>query len=809
MNLLRALPVRTKLPLIIVGLCLATGILMQVVTIVQIAADSRSRVQEEFQGLAAARRDALAKEVLDTEVNLTLVADTSEVASALGAFSSAYRLIEDPTAVLHRAYIDTNPNPVGQRDILDKGNGPEIYHMQHASFHPAMRKMLKMLGLYDIFLFDAEFNNIYTEAKEADFAASFASGPLAESGLGRALRRAEQTEAGRVVFSDFEPYAPSQGIHAAFVVTRVVAKDGITLGYVAFQLNTGALAEIMDDRSGLGETGTAYLVGMSGGDGVTSDFLLGTGVANQTGVDANAVIGSLDRAKVTPQIAAVRAGQDGFFADVVVSGGETGFAYAMILDHDAIRWGVIVERDAEEVFAALDALLIKIALIGLVVAAVVTAIAYFFARGITGPIGRISTALDSIANGDLNITIADAGRADELGVMAQSATGLLDKLMVAKLAEEERERLAVDLRHVVESLSAGLQDLAMGDLSHPITQAFPSEYDALRTDFNSTLDRLAETISQVVVASHSIRARSTDLRTASEDLSRRTENQAAALEETAAALDELTISVKSASDGAREVEGIVRQARKSAEESGVVVQGAVAAMAEIEKSSEQISQIIGAIDDIAFQTNLLALNAGVEAARAGDAGKGFAVVASEVRALAQRSSAAAKEIKALIATSAQHVGRGVDQVGKAGVALQTIVGSVANISTLVSTIATGATEQSAGLAEINIGVTQLDQVTQQNAAMVEGSIAASHALQQDASGLADMVSRFKMALAGRKASSEFGSEVAPEFAPEFAPEIALSQFVPLGFEGAGSKVPGAEALARTAAAGGKAAWQDF
>ena len=356
--------------------------------------------------------------------------------------------------------------------------------------------------------------------------------------------------------------------------------------------------------------------------------------------------------------------------------------------------------------------------------------------------------------------------------------------------DAERETLQT----VITALSDGLQDLSAGNLSRPLTQSFGPDYDELRLDFNATLDKLAYTIVQVVDASQGIRARSTAISTSSEDLSRRTENQAAALEETAAALDELTASVKSAANGAREVEGIVRKARAEAEVSKAVVDGAVAAMSEIEKSSQQISQIIGSIDDIAFQTNLLALNAGVEAARAGDAGKGFAVVASEVRALAQRSSSAAKEIKALISTSAEHVKRGVDQVGKAGEALTKIVGSVTGISTLVTGISSGAAEQSTGLAEINIGVTQLDQVTQQNAAMVEESTAASHALQQDAAALASMVATFilpaQMAVA----------------ATEPAAAASFDRYTPIA---APAMAPQPRPMAMAVGSAAKGEWQDF
>jgi methyl-accepting chemotaxis protein len=387
------------------------------------------------------------------------------------------------------------------------------------------------------------------------------------------------------------------------------------------------------------------------------------------------------------------------------------------------------------------------------------------------------------------VTGADGRRIGAIGLQLS-----LDRLVsiATDPMEQERARLQADQQPVVDVLSVGLQNLAAGNLQDALSEEFGGNYETLRGDFNRTLDKLNGTIAQVVDTAETIRTRSTEISSASEDLSRRTENQAATLEETAAALDELTSSVKSAAKGAREVENIVRQARREAEESGAVV----SAMTEIERSSDQISQIIGVIDDIAFQTNLLALNAGVEAARAGDAGKGFAVVASEVRALAQRSSAAAKEIKTLIGTSTQHVGRGVDQVGRAGKALASIVNRVAHISTLVSDIAAGASEQSTGLAEINIGVTQLDQVTQQNAAMVEESTAASQSQHQEASDLAALVARFALREGGRS--------------PAIV-DLARHQTAPERQAGRSRSTPQREVRAKPAVGGGatRGVWQDF
>ena len=336
-------------------------------------------------------------------------------------------------------------------------------------------------------------------------------------------------------------------------------------------------------------------------------------------------------------------------------------------------------------------------------------------------------------------------------------------------AEEESARLLVDQAHMIDALRSALERLSEGDLTRQIETPFAGDNDQLRNDFNAAVARLHDTISAVTSRAATIRGEVEEISSAADDLSRRTEHQAATLEETAAALTEITASVSSAAEGARQANEVVSQARKNAEESGGVVRDAVAAMGEIADSSKQISSIISVIDDIAFQTNLLALNAGVEAARAGDAGRGFAVVASEVRALAQRSSDAAREINALISASGDHVTRGVTLVGDAGSALEQIVASVSNISEHVSGIAASAQEQSSGLAEINAAMSQLDQVTQQNAAMFEETTAASQTLSSAAGELSTAVARFRVSGTDHPASPA-RSLAAPTEHPRPAPQ---------------------------------------
>jgi methyl-accepting chemotaxis protein len=391
-------------------------------------------------------------------------------------------------------------------------------------------------------------------------------------------------------------------------------------------------------------------------------------------------------------------------------------------------------------------------------------IAMFMAQaGITAPMARLRGRMETLAAGDTQDEIAGLDRRDEIGRMATAvavfrsnaiersrleAKAVQDRSLTdAERAERERSKAAeaASLQEAVEALGNGLERLAGGDLASIIERPFVENLDGLRRDFNNSLDKLNDAMQAVGTNARAINAGANEIRSSADDLSRRTEQQAASVEQTAAALEEITTTVRDAAKRAEEASQLVARTRANAEHSGGVVRNAVDAMQQIAKSSGEIGNIIGVIDDIAFQTNLLALNAGVEAARAGEAGKGFAVVAQEVRELAQRSANAAKEIKTLIRASGTQVQTGVQLVGETGTALEAIVGQVQEINRHVHAIAEAAREQSIGLQEINTAVNTMDQSTQQNAAMVEETTAASHGLAGEATALTGLLSQFKLA----------------------------------------------------------------
>jgi methyl-accepting chemotaxis protein len=451
---------------------------------------------------------------------------------------------------------------------------------------------------------------------------------------------------------------------------------------------------------------------------------------------------------------------------------------AVVKDSEAVVAAEVLARKKASLHTMLALLIGSAATIAIAVAGGLS-----LSGGIAGPVAAMTAAMRRLASGDNGVQVPAMGRKDEIGQMAAAVVtfkeAAIEKIRIEAAAAAQRQATEAERAAVAEeksqtersdavnisALNEALDRLAAGDLTHRITIPFSPKAESLKANFNAAAERMQDAMKAIAVATGGVNSGSDEIAVASDDLSRRTEQQAASLEETAAALDEITATVRKTAAGAKEASVVVAAARGDAEKSGQIVSQAVSAMTEIETSSNQVSQIIGVIDEIAFQTNLLALNAGVEAARAGDAGRGFAVVAQEVRALAQRSAEAAKEIKILISTSTQQVEAGVGLVGQTGEALRRIVEQVASIDTLVTEISASASEQSTGLNQVNSAVNQMDQVVQQNTAMVEEATAAAHSLKGEASELSGLVARFKVgAEAGFTPTARPGAPARPNTA---------------------------------------------
>jgi len=429
--------------------------------------------------------------------------------------------------------------------------------------------------------------------------------------------------------------------------------------------------------------------------------------------------------------------------------------------NELVEMGNVFGKE-KEAYAASQTGLLQGASYGLGIFLILLCIAstLFTRRRAIRPLNDMTNAMTKMADGDLKDEPPHLARQDEIGAMAKALAIFRDAGLAKRQLEteaedarqlsdrerqqRERERLAdADaLRFAVEQLGGGLSQLAIGDLSRSLDQPFHPRFETLRKNFNESISTLRLTLRDVLSETDHLNRQGQDLRGGADNLARRTEQQAAALEETAAALEQVTSTGKASVARIEDTRNLVKDARTAAVQSSAVVGKAISAMHRIEAASGEIGSIIGTIENIAFQTNLLALNAGVEAARAGEAGKGFAVVAQEVRELAQRSAAAANEIKQLVARSGQEVTGGVDLVQSTGAVLAEIEAVVSRIDLNIDSIATAAREQSVGLSEINTSVNTLDQMTQHNAAMVEETNAATQNLAEAARTLATLAGRF-------------------------------------------------------------------
>ncbi|MBY5519321.1 HAMP domain-containing methyl-accepting chemotaxis protein [Rhizobium leguminosarum] len=453
-----------------------------------------------------------------------------------------------------------------------------------------------------------------------------------------------------------------------------------------------------------------------------------------------------------------------------ISAGVVTIIAPLPLDKSGKAAGYIVTNWSVEKIAAEVRQKVLISLLTQSAITALAVIAFLLAmRSLVGrPIRILSERISALQKGDLASPVTYKENGDEIGFLARA----LEVFRHEAIAKVEREQAAAEQtasldaerarnalfteeasntqRLVMTALANSLEKLAAGDFSIHLADLGP-EFDKLRQDFNNMVEAVAAALTEIKMASVAVEGGSSELASSADQLAKRTEQQAAALEQTAAALDEVTTTVRTSSQRAENAGKLVEETKRSAHISATVVRDAIGAMDRIQTSSSQIGRIIGVIDEIAFQTNLLALNAGVEAARAGEAGKGFAVVAQEVRELAQRSANAAKEIKNLINVSGQEVAAGVGLVNETGDALLKIEEQINRISDSIASIVQSYREQATGLQEINGAINQMDQATQQNAAMVEETNAACQELLQQGRLLQDSAGRF---VVGASAASQ-------------------------------------------------------
>jgi methyl-accepting chemotaxis protein len=634
-----------------------------------------------------------------------------------------------------------------QRAEVDGSDMKLLYALKHAAIHGGVSSSWKNTNISDIYLMDSKGMIIYSVIKDSRFMSNV--GDPGNEPLKAMFDLATAGDVKQTHMSGFTEFEAEDGNVSAFLARPLAVSvwgELVRKGVVVFRVSASRLTSIVAPE-GIGKTideayllgsGSSFLTGVRSSDGPVSGELLaaaGSGTVGSVFAPSGGVplLYSYRPVELFGQPHTLAIGQKE--SQVLQSA------------NDLARWALL----------ATVAVLLCMGAVGLIVSA-----------RLTRPLTVLAGLMERLNAGDQSIEVASTDRGDEIGTMARALENFrhnaAEKLRMEEEArlrgseleterrqnDAEKARSAQELEDAVSALAGGLRSLSRGELNLRIDTPFTASLDQLRIDFNQSVEQLENTMRSIMSSADAIRAGSGDLKSASSNLAQRTERQAASLEEVAAALGEMTGSVQEALQRCNTAVEIAASARENANSSSTIVRDAIVAMERLEGSSAEIRKIIDVIDQIAFQTNLLALNAGVEAARAGEAGKGFAVVAQEVRDLAQRSSSAARDISTLINTSSTDVENGVALVLRTSQSLEIIEQSIAEINNHIGTIADGSREQAGRVQAINASVQDLDQMTQQNAAMVEQTTAAAFGLSGEADGLTGQIAHFSISEALHK-----------------------------------------------------------
>jgi methyl-accepting chemotaxis protein len=689
--------------------------------------------QHKLEILTNERANAVQKWFQVLEGDTLALSRHPNVLKALLGFSATFGLLmEDPTSELQRMYIDDNPHPIGEKDLLNRAEDGLPYNFQHAAFHSYFRDQNNLLGLYDIFLFDLDGNLIYSVFKERDFAQNFTTGPLRDSGLGIALANALGSSEATVNFVDFAPYAPSSDAPAAFMAVQILDEQEKPVGVFALQLPSDAMSNVVANAEGLGETGEITLIGTDLKSRSNSRFEGRYGLLHQFTLPENYL-------SFEPGVRQSAMGEKSI-------NGSPSISVSQALDVMGAHWTIYGQFELSEVYAAALSQRNKMMLIVAAAMVLVGTAGYLFSKSLTNPIGNVVDTVKKLSSREYQFEVGNADRSDEIGQIAKALHEMKDTLIEHDRKQSLDAKKALDQKFAVDSLADGLQKLASGRLDFSLKEPFSMEYEALRNNFNNTILELGDVMQNLASFATIISQKSEKMDADSHVSSKRVENQAATLEETAAALDQITSSVVASETDLKSVQSSTHQAHESAEGISSISEQTANAMAQIDGSSSQIGDIIAVVNDIAFQTNLLALNAGVEAARAGEAGRGFAVVASEVRMLAVKSVEAVNQIRSLVDRSAEDVTKGVALVDKTKSSIGDIVQKTSEIASLVNSISSNSSSQSNSISEINNSMHDLDKATQQNAGMLDTSRREVSELLAESKKLAEILKKFELPL---------------------------------------------------------------
>ncbi|MCE7028823.1 methyl-accepting chemotaxis protein [Jiella avicenniae] len=738
---LGSLSIKAKFALLVVGATFVAGTVVGALSY-RIGRDGLIEAsQARLAMVASVRADALSAYLRRAEEALGEIAQNNTLGETMDGLASI--LTAEGPAIA--GYFQDPNKSLDERIVDDGKNSRLLYAMKYGKFHASFVNALQSAQLADIYVVAPDGIVSFSVTKGPELLQNVTQ--MADKTLADIVARSEAAGPEAVVTTGLTDYPAASDGRSAFLARALSFSNwGKTerRGTVVVRIASTRLDQVITPASG-----------MAGMVGIDEAMLLSPEGRMEAGRSTTGSAGLPE----TLQDAAREARPGAAFAEVA---GHGEFYVWQPLDVLGETMLLAIGEDEETMLASADDLAYYALATTLAIVLAMALVGFLVSARLTRPLADLAGLMNRLTDGDKTIAIDTLGRKDEIGAMSRALDSFKrnaiekDEIEAATLAKDhqlaeereqtsaERERSAQELEHTVRILANGMKALAAGRLDTRITTRFPDALESLRHDYNRSLEQLSATILSISQAATHVRQESFELQESSEELSRRTERQAATLEETVASLaetnDSLRGSLARCDDAVKTTERTVADAGRSSQ----VVSQAIAAMERIEASSKEIETIIGVIDEIAFQTNLLALNAGVEAARAGEAGKGFAVVAQEVRELAQRSANAAAEIGKLIQRSTSEVEGGVSLVRRTGQSLNAIEGNIQTVNAALEGIAETSRDQARRLGEISAAMGELDQVTQQNAAMVEQTTNAIQSLAGEGDRLSGLVETFAL-----------------------------------------------------------------